>query len=850
VKTRISHKNRQSGVALIALLMMLILAAGYAFYRNSNLDSARLDQRETILLRLAQAKDALITYAVTDATRPGRLLCPDLIGNGVSPLLARDDCDAYGGLLPGNTLGLRDYTDNNSQPFYYYLSPSFGGKHVTPPLNSETTTTLHLDVPTGGASNDIAAIIIAPRGPLDTKNADGDDYFFSGTSDDPSDNDLVIAITRQELMAATEQRVANELRTCLEQHAASPDNLQHTYPWPAPLSNSAFQGKTGSLFGMVPDTQSGNPQQALKDSITKLTNIQNSLKSPSTAAGTLTSLQQLQDAAAYARALFDRLYLVALALNTSALQANAAFSTLDNTIASVTASKPSFTANGSTLPAAFGAALPSLNNFQAALADSGFDIFLTELQNQDTTLNQTLSAASVTPNTATLNALLTSVNEFNNRLLNYAWTPNTALNALIDDAFNASTTAATSINTAKKSLAAPAIQQAITDTQALYADNLALAAAITASRVNIDPAQLAYQAQQINALQQALSSTPDTSSIAALVAGLNSAQTLLNSANKGGNLSAAITSSLANSQSAVNSALAAANASSQLGVIQSTASQSSSALTSLSTLIAANGDLIATETLKNINSSLAIAANQAPANVTAARALRTPVKTVIYWSDIAANQADDVATLSRKGIINGTPAIYDSDSSAYVAASHLLNSLDGSTGTITALSQSIAKPDDSALAAAASNAIASTQALLSNLLTVAQQLNGQLNTSQANAAVPVLWFSNACALLRPSTGSDDTWWTANGWKSLFFYQISNQVRPAIGNLKINGNGSYRFVVISAGRALPGQNRLTRQSVSFLEGKNADPSRDGDATSPVGTFFTAPISPSFNDHLAY
>ena len=834
----------------MALLMTLTLAAGYAFYRNSNLGNGRLEQRQAILHRLALAKDALITYAVTDATRPGRLLCPDLIGNGISPLLSRDDCDAYGGWLPGKTLDLREYTDNEGQPFYYYLSPAFGGKHLTPPLNSDTATTLHLDVPTGSASNDIAAVIIAPRGPLDAKNADGDGYFFSGGSEDSNDNDLVIAVTRQELMAAVEQRVANELRTCLEQHSVSPDNLQHTYPWPAPLSNSIFQGKTGSLFGMIPDTQPGNPEQALKDSITKLTNIQNSLNSPLTAASTQASLQQLQDAAAYARALFDRLYLVALALNTSALQANTTFSALDASIVTATIDKASFTASGATLPAAIGAALPSLSNFQSALADSGFDLFLTELQNQDQTLNQTLIAASATPNATTLNAMLTSVNEFKNRLLNYAWTPNTTLNTLLDGAFNAAGTAAASINTAKKSLTSVNIQQAIADTQTLYADNLAIATAVTASRVNIDPAQLSFQAQQINALQQALGGTADSSNITTLAAVLSAAQSGLNSINQGSSPSAAIASALTSSLSAVSTALAAANAGSQISLIQSTASQASSALTSLSTLIAANGDLIATETLYSIYNSLAVAATQTPANVTAARALRTPVKTAIYWSSIATSQADAIATLSRKGIINGVPAIYDSDNSAYTAANRLLNSLDGSTGSLTALSQSIAKPDDSALAAAASTAIASTQALLSSLLTVAQQLDGMLNTNLAKGAVPMVWYGNACALVKPPTGSDDTWWTANAWKTLFFYQISNQIRPASGNLQINGNGNYRFVVISAGRALPGQNRSIRQSSSFLEGKNTDPSRDGDATAPVSTFFTDTLSPSFNDHLAY
>ncbi len=248
---------RQAGVALLALLVLSILAASYAFYRTAASGSSPPEQRETVLRQLARAKDALITYAVIDATRPGRLPCPDLLGNGISPLLSRDDCDAYGGQLPWKTLDLADGGDSHGTALSYHLSPLFGGDRSTPVLNSETATTLRLNQATGAASNDIVALIIARLGQLDPRNADGDDYFHQGTGNTQDDNDQIIAITRQELMAAVEQRIANELRTCLEQHATSADNPEQSYPWPAPLSNAAYRGSTSSLFGMFPDTQPG-----------------------------------------------------------------------------------------------------------------------------------------------------------------------------------------------------------------------------------------------------------------------------------------------------------------------------------------------------------------------------------------------------------------------------------------------------------------------------------------------------------------------------------------------------------------------------------------------------------------
>jgi len=47
-----------------------------------------------------------------------------------------------------------------------------------------------------------------------------------------------------------------------------------------------------------------------------------------------------------------------------------------------------------------------------------------------------------------------------------------------------------------------------------------------------------------------------------------------------------------------------------------------------------------------------------------------------------------------------------------------------------------------------------------------------------------------------------------------------------------------------------QNRGTRTTANFLEGINADTSRDGDAKSPVNVFSNAPVSGTFNDRLGF
>lgn len=176
-------------------------------------------------------------------------------------------------------------------------------------------------------------------------------------------------------------------------------------------------------------------------------------------------------------------------------------------------------------------------------------------------------------------------------------------------------------------------------------------------------------------------------------------------------------------------------------------------------------------------------------------------------------------------------------------------SLDGESGTTSALESYIAAPGDAAKQAAAQSALAKTQTLLGDTLTAASKLETMLESGLADAATPTVWYGSACALLKPTTGSD-SWWTTHGWARLFFYQISDRVRASSGKLKVNGSGTYRVVVVAAGRSLGTQNRSTRITANFLEGSNQDNSRDGDAQNPVSTFANTAVSDTFNDRLAY
>jgi len=846
--------GKQSGIALIALLVLLIMAGAYAFYRSANISFGSTQQDAKLTLALARAKEALIAYAVIDDKRPGRMLCPDMIGDGVSPTLSRDDCDGwvsggpdvYSGWLPWKTLDLVEPSDDHGTKFWYATSRFFGGDRSTPALNSDTLTSLHVDVPSGSPSNDVVAVIIATRGPLDTRNADGDEYYFSGTSKTSEDNDVIAVITRQELMAAVEKRVANEVKACLEQHVTSAENTSRTYPWPAPLSNSIFKGTAQSLFGMIPATQpGGNPDVDLKKSIDNLTAAQNTLTTAWANADFATAQQALatiNEIAAYARAQIDRLFIVAEALYKSTKK--------EKTVAGVTTLVSIFSDLGDTPDnVAIAAERPLLATFQGALADSGIDVFLAELTDQNQVLAQKINDAVVTPSNTGFGALQTQINNiFRRKIYAYSFTPNpdisqaiSAANVIAIDAVSKAAVAKNLSNYTTEPNITLA-NQAISRANDLINANTAIYNTILASRINVDTSEIRFLAQRLGILLAAYSAAPDANSLNTLAVALDGAIQSVNAISTG---STTVLAAKAAAVGALNATLPP-----NTNTVVNLTGVAITRTDYLATAIENNGDNVLLETLKIADSRLA----QAISGSLDAATLKNTVDGVDYWATQTATYANDIARKARKRVNIAT--VSDSATSAYTRSGQLLASLDGSTGSIALLNDYIQAPGDISKATKAQAAVTATQTALSNTIGSASTLETILESGTAQAATVTRWYGDACAFLQPASGTP-SWWTANNWKNTTFYQISDRVRPTIGKLKVNGTGAYPVVVISAGRALTLpppinlQQRSIRETKHYLEGLNQDPSRElNDAKTPVFVFSNAPVSNTFNDRLAY
>lgn len=110
---------------------------------------------------LAQAKEALISYAVTSDT-PGSLPCPNTQNgnnNGVADSIVSGNCPHYIGRLPWKTLGIPELRDSAGAPLWYALSKNFRNSSSNT-INSDSSGTLSITGITP-ASN-IAAIVFAP----------------------------------------------------------------------------------------------------------------------------------------------------------------------------------------------------------------------------------------------------------------------------------------------------------------------------------------------------------------------------------------------------------------------------------------------------------------------------------------------------------------------------------------------------------------------------------------------------------------------------------------------------------------------------------------------------------------
>ncbi|MDP3537139.1 MAG: hypothetical protein Q8S26_00385 [Azonexus sp.] len=851
------------------LLIAVVMAGGYAFYRTANVQQARTQQDNKLATAMAQAKDALIAYAVTDSDRPGSLPCPDLItnnvgfdnfpGDGKTDMFTVNQCPIYVGWLPWVTLDLPELTDNTGTRLWYVLAPALRNHDSAQPINSDTLPGLQVD----GTTDQVAALIIASRAPLagqnrpsnlpadylDDENGNGNDHKYVTGPASAAFNDLVLIITRQELMAAVEKRVANEVKSCLDQHAASAANINHRYPWPAPFSATNREGRANSLFGRVPLTQpASGPEAALKGSIAKLTLAQTTLSTSTDANQQLAALQNLSATLLEARNLFDVIFSTANQLKQVADAVSSQVLLIDSAIDTASLNGRISVSEGLNIRTLNTGTDTLFNSLPDQLAKLGVDVVPWELNRQRIVLDAASTASDLLSSTTYLEQLLGTT--ATPRLdINLAPAQAAATAARVDAQAAASATA-----TSNPALLALAKTSATTLSGALST----LQASIEATRVSELSSTVSLWGTPISTLQTTLQSTPNSDNLIALRNALITATASVDAIATG---VPGILTARSNASSALNSLIAATQvALPNFSQINSDTTTALATLTALSATILSNEQVdnnVSHTSLNALLTAYQTARNDFSTQDTAIpRPLQrniTPYATTLgnaavnvdFWAKIISANTGLIAPQAKADTIADPTQAAVLNSSAYSTANEALTSVTGKNESLQLL-QAFIDNQSAANLASATTALSETSTLLNTLLAQAGQLDSLLSGTTASAS-PIIWLSSRCDFLQANV---NTWWKSNQWANTLFYQISHPLQSTAGTLTVNGAGAYRLLAVAGGRALGTQNHASASSANFLEATNANASRDGDATAPAVAFTTAPPSATFNDRLAY
>ena len=260
--------------------------------------------------------------ATSNCPRPGDLPCPDTDNDGDAESSCGSADGSTGqaarlGRLPWKTLGLPDLRDGSGERLWYAVSNRFknntrstcnNSELVTGCLNSDTPGTITVFAADGSILNDgggtsgAAAVIIAPgavlqrqgSGSMQDRSSGGvnsannyldivtvggntqdnagfvdssaTDGFIQGPVLDSAGreivNDQLLVITQDNIMQPVQKRVAAEVKSCLTEYAAIPQNRGISpndgyYPWATTRtisSGSVVYNDTDQLkFGHVPD---------------------------------------------------------------------------------------------------------------------------------------------------------------------------------------------------------------------------------------------------------------------------------------------------------------------------------------------------------------------------------------------------------------------------------------------------------------------------------------------------------------------------------------------------------------------------------------------------------------------
>jgi len=169
---------RQRGAALLVTLAIVVMGIAAALVGSLSTTALKSARQETTAAALAQAKEALIGYAIAygdtySGEVHGYLPCPDTGGSAegsAAPPCGSKDVSRIG-KLPWKTLGLPALRDGDGECLWYAVSGTYKNNPKTDLMNWDTRGLFEaLDASGTLIAQDVVAVIFAPGPVLGSQN--------------------------------------------------------------------------------------------------------------------------------------------------------------------------------------------------------------------------------------------------------------------------------------------------------------------------------------------------------------------------------------------------------------------------------------------------------------------------------------------------------------------------------------------------------------------------------------------------------------------------------------------------------------------------------------------------------
>lgn len=253
---RLFAPARSRGIALLVMMSLFLVAFTAITIGRLSLNSIEQKNNTRTVTSLAQARDAIMAFALVQATNarpPGTLPCPDTDGDGISNPPAAGACASQQGLVPFVTLGIaRTVAGLGTQSplsLWYVIAAGYGGDAIGPfiPRNSSRQSPPVSTLTLNGQA--MAFVVIDPGKPLNAQSPsttpigavsnfleapnDGinPNYTYSDFTD-LTHNDKLSGMAVGTFWTSVEGRVLAEVRDLIQNYR----NTCGAYPWAVPYA--------------------------------------------------------------------------------------------------------------------------------------------------------------------------------------------------------------------------------------------------------------------------------------------------------------------------------------------------------------------------------------------------------------------------------------------------------------------------------------------------------------------------------------------------------------------------------------------------------------------------------------